>query len=942
MAGAPWNPEPRVFAFDPSPLAQGFSAFGGVDYYSCQWYYSDPDGSPESGFQLKLYEGVVHVDGCETAAFDGDYDPGYQHEQPPYYEGGLTYGVSGYKHTDNDHVLYYVWSSGYGGISWWVFEELSTGKTYTRWSGYGPMGDDRNGFLGDWTDEGDGFTVDYGDTEVDDTGWIADNAVSYVKEDLTVEPGWYTLKLWVGNSKDPVLTNGPYVAQLYIGVMRVNTPPVAGFTYPTQGVVASGTVTVIPTATDDHGLSKLTLMIDGNMVYEWYVSGIQQTSWSGSYTLNTLPMVNGTHFATIVAVDDEGLSTTSMVTFSVNNGVTGDTRPVVTITAPTDGTTVSGTAVTISSTTTDDHGIVSIITAVGGVVLDTWSPSNPQLAHDVSVSWDSTKVSNGAIDILVTATDTKGQVTTKMVTVTVANDTGGGPTGDDPEVEITDPVNDETVSDKIEVVVHATDDNALASINLYLDGRLVPPVDWEAGDDVWLSWWIETDHYGNGDHDLMVVAIDADGNSASHTINIDIDNSSATEPVLWVSCPWSDDPTLGPFLIDMISNGRKASRIEVSAIITSRANPENNYAIQIGVKEGQEWTSFDDCMTIIPDTVMKMYTPAEDGRIAILFTPLVAWDSWSIPNPDVIDIQVLDDVLYIMSRGNPAVIYSWDGTNDVETWLDLTDTWVENFTPVGFRICGDKVYIAANGGDNLNQPCVVVQDLDTAGSPVTSTPPYVLELKTRYPAQTTCIEVIDTKVYVGTDDGSQNGTIWSIDVDDVLPYSLTMPGISGMWADGSTIMTGSSNGLIYSGASLVDDTEQAVVNQGFKLGNDTYITTGNLGAVYRLHGSTATLFANADMQETFGVAYYYGRMWVGGSSPVLYSYDTAEDVWSKYKDFTGDGWYSINRLVEFNEMLVILGNNDGGVFKTLQLASSHLSGRFVDEISLAVVDTEEA
>lgn len=99
----------------------------------------------------------------------------------------------------------------------------------------------------------------------------------------------------------------------------------------------------------------------------------------------------------------------------------GDTTPpVVSMTAPTGGATVS-TSVTLSATASDDIGVVGVQFKVDGTNVGSEDTASPY-----SISWDSTTVTNGTHSITAVARDAAGNGTTSSaVSVTVSNAGGG-------------------------------------------------------------------------------------------------------------------------------------------------------------------------------------------------------------------------------------------------------------------------------------------------------------------------------------------------------------------------------------------------------------------------------------------------------------------------------------------------------------------------------------
>jgi subtilisin family serine protease len=101
-------------------------------------------------------------------------------------------------------------------------------------------------------------------------------------------------------------------------------------------------------------------------------------------------------------------------------GTPGDTTaPTTSVTAPTGGSTVSGTAVTVSASASDNVGVTKVDFFAGTTLIgsDTTSP--------YSISWNSTGVANGTYSITSKAYDAANNVGTSAgVSVTVSNTTG--------------------------------------------------------------------------------------------------------------------------------------------------------------------------------------------------------------------------------------------------------------------------------------------------------------------------------------------------------------------------------------------------------------------------------------------------------------------------------------------------------------------------------------
>ncbi len=132
-----------------------------------------------------------------------------------------------------------------------------------------------------------------------------------------------------------------------------NTPPVASITSPTNGATVSGGISVAVSASDNVGVSRVDLYIDGVL----YGS---DTTAPYSFYWDTTQVVNGTHTLVAVAVDGAGnTGTSAQVSVSVNNTTVSDTQPpVVSINSP--ASTSGGTKLSVSVSATDNVAVVKV------------------------------------------------------------------------------------------------------------------------------------------------------------------------------------------------------------------------------------------------------------------------------------------------------------------------------------------------------------------------------------------------------------------------------------------------------------------------------------------------------------------------------------------------------------------------------------------------------
>ena len=108
------------------------------------------------------------------------------------------------------------------------------------------------------------------------------------------------------------------------------------------------------------------------------------------------------------------------------------TPPVVSLTAPANGATVSGT-VTVTANATDNVAVTGVQFQLDGVNLGSVvTGAGPTYSY----SWNSTTVANGSHTLTATASDAAGNTASSSVTVTVNNDTTP------PTVSMTAPASD--------------------------------------------------------------------------------------------------------------------------------------------------------------------------------------------------------------------------------------------------------------------------------------------------------------------------------------------------------------------------------------------------------------------------------------------------------------------------------------------------------------------
>ena len=166
----------------------------------------------------------------------------------------------------------------------------------------------------------------------------------------------------------------------------------------------SGSVTVLVSATDNVGVTRVDLKVNGSTVATGNTSPYQ-FSWNSA----TVP--DGPATLTAVAYDAAG---NSKVSTALSVTVANDkTAPTLAITSPASGATVSG-QVTIATSVSDNNGASGITQRlyIDGVLRNTVQ------GRPLSFRWNTKQETTGVHTIMVTAADPAGNTTTRQIQVT--------------------------------------------------------------------------------------------------------------------------------------------------------------------------------------------------------------------------------------------------------------------------------------------------------------------------------------------------------------------------------------------------------------------------------------------------------------------------------------------------------------------------------------------
>src|SRR5262249_19788423 len=340
-----------------------------------------------------------------------------------------------------------------------------------------------------------------------------------------------TLEAWVY----PTATSTDWSA---IALKERGTTGLAYALYATDGAAKppAGYVNVGGTDRNAAGASVLALntwshvaVTYGSSALKLYVNGVQAAtrSQTGNISASTAPLrlggdsIWGEYFTGLideVRVYNTALTQAQIQTdmnAPIGSGNPSDTTPpTVSVTAPADGSSVSGT-VTVSATASDNVAVSGVQFLLDGANLGAEDTTSPY-----SISWDTSALS-GSHTLSAVARDTSGNTATSAVVHVSVNNSDTTP----PTVSITSPTDGATVSNTITVSANASDNVGVTGVQFFLDGNA--PGNEDTSSPYSVSW--DTTTAANGTHTLTARARDA-ANNATTSTSVSVTASNATDP----------------------------------------------------------------------------------------------------------------------------------------------------------------------------------------------------------------------------------------------------------------------------------------------------------------------------------------------------------------------------------------------------------------------------
>ena len=227
---------------------------------------------------------------------------------------------------------------------------------------------------------------------------------------------------------DLLLTNSDDIGEagydVYFGQGRVNawravtaakefippdtTLPLVAFQSPTDSSIVSGAVAISVNASDNVGVTRLELYVDGVLAYS-------ANSPAEVFPWNTKDVLDGSHLLEARVYDSANNVGTAKIAVTVQNSVVADkVAPTVAIISPVQGAKITGTkTVNVAIKAADNVRVTKVELYVNGKLSGTSNSATP------TFSWDTSKTAKGAHTLQAYAADAAGNVTASLkLTVT--------------------------------------------------------------------------------------------------------------------------------------------------------------------------------------------------------------------------------------------------------------------------------------------------------------------------------------------------------------------------------------------------------------------------------------------------------------------------------------------------------------------------------------------
>lgn len=296
----------------------------------------------------------------------------------------------------------------------------------------------------------------------------------------------------------------------------------------------------------------------GGQANNYYEVGSYSGSASFTWTVKA-PNAPGAYKLYAKVENSAGTAYTKDYTTGLSFTVTAatSTPPVVQITSPTSGSTVSG-SMTVAATATPGSGqsIASVELNIDGTVVGT------KAAAPYSWTVNTNTYTNAVHTILVTATDGGGNKGTAQRTFTINN----SPLS----VTISSPTNGATAVGTVNVAASASGQQTISKIEIRIDGTLKATLSASP-----YTWAWDTTGLADGQHTVTATATDSGGATAAQSVTVTVNNlgTAPKVPAVTITDPYNGGQLKGTASINAtVSSTVALANVQLLIDGTARAN----------------------------------------------------------------------------------------------------------------------------------------------------------------------------------------------------------------------------------------------------------------------------------------------------------------------------------------------------------------------------------
>lgn len=237
---------------------------------------------------------------------------------------------------------------------------------------------------------------------------------------------------------------------------------------------------------------------------------------AGAHTMKLIGREDGVKVDRVLFIPSQSTCVPDEPTKGNNCMVTVDTEaPKTSITAPTNGQTISGTF-NLQATASDDVGVSKVEFYAGNTLLATDSTS----PYSFPLVTTSGNYPNGSYNFTSVAYDATGNQTRSNIVSATINNAEVDTTP--PTVSLTSPLNNSTVSGTINISASASDTSGISRVEFLVDG-VVRDSDTTSP----YSFFFDTKTLSKGSHTIAARAVDGIGLTRTATATVNVDNSVA-------------------------------------------------------------------------------------------------------------------------------------------------------------------------------------------------------------------------------------------------------------------------------------------------------------------------------------------------------------------------------------------------------------------------------